>query len=43
MREVSEGYAKLIVALNMFGDATLDSERVPLLYKEIQVRLRCTA
>ncbi len=37
MREVSEGYAKLVVALNMFGDAALDSQRVSLLYKEIQV------
>ena len=37
LREDSEGYAKLVVALNMFGDAALTPELVDPLYKEIQV------
>lgn len=37
LREDSEGYAKLLVALNQFGDAALNEELVQPLYKEIQV------
>ncbi len=38
LREDSEGYAKLVVALNHFGDATLQPHMIPALYHEIQVR-----
>ncbi len=39
IREDSEGYAKLIVALNHFGQAALTDDLVPGLYREIQVRV----
>ena len=38
MREDSEGYAKLVVALNHFSDSALKEEFVEPLYKEIQVK-----
>lgn len=36
IREDSEGYAKLLVALNQFGDSAMAPDTVGLLYKEIQ-------
>lgn len=40
LREDSEGFARLIVALNHLGDASLEPEMVQPLYKEIQVGTR---
>jgi hypothetical protein len=39
IREDSEGYAKLIVALNHFGQAALTDDMVPQLYREIQASI----
>lgn len=40
LREDSEGYAKLVVALNHFSDAAIPPDMVDALYKEIQAGAR---
>lgn len=40
IREDSEGYAKLISSLNHSGEGALTDETVPLMFQEIQVRMK---